>query len=205
MAQVLYVYEQVQMLSKRDEQTTEGVAIFSCDEKPGIQAVENAGGELPPVPGIDLCWMRDYDYVRGGTLSLLAGIDLLTGHVHTLVAERHRSPEFIKFLQRVDDYYPPSAKIRMILDNHSTHLSKETRVYLASLPNRFEFIFTPKHGSWLNLVESLLAKMAKTFLRGIRVSSKEELSSRIEHYLKEINDTPVIFRWKDKLDTWSLI
>jgi len=93
----------------------------------------------------------------------------------------------------------------MILDNHSTHLSKETRVYLASLPNRFDFIFTPKHGSWLNLVESFLAKMAKTFLRGIRISSKEELSSRIEQYLKEINDTPVIFRWKDKLDTWSLI
>ena len=193
------------MLHKKSEQTTEGVAILSYDEKPGIQAVENAGGELTPVPGIYPSWTRDYEYVRHGTLSLLAGIDLLTGHVHSLVAERHRSPEFIKFLQRVDDYYPPSTRIRMILDNHSTHLSKETRVYLASLPNRFEFIFTPKHGSWLNLVESFLAKMAKTLLRGIRVSSKEELSSRIEQYLKEINDTPVIFRWKDKLDTWSLI
>ncbi len=204
MAQVLYVYKQVQMLRKKDEPTTEGVAILSYDEKPGIQAIENAGGELPPVPGIYPCWTRDYEYVRHGTLSLLAGIDLLTGHVHALVAERHRSREFIQFLQRVDDYYPPPTKIRMILDNHSTHLSKETREYLASLPNRFEFIFTPKHGSWLNLVESFFAKMTKTFLRGMRVSSKEELRSRIEQYLEEINDTPVIFRWKYKLDTLSL-
>ena len=80
MAQVLYVYEQVQMLRKKGDQTTEGVAILAYDEKPGIQAVENAGGELPPVPGIDPCWTRDYEYVRHGTLSLLAGIDLLTGH-----------------------------------------------------------------------------------------------------------------------------
>ena len=74
------------------------------------------------------------------------------------------------------------------------------RLYLATVPNRFEFIFTPKHGSWLNLVETFFGKMARTFLRGIRVTSKEELKERIRKYLKEINETPVVFRWKAGLD-----
>jgi transposase len=90
------------------------------------------------------------------------------------------------------------------LDNHSSHVSKETRRFLAQFPNRFEFIFTPKHGSWLNLIESLFAKMAKSFLRGLRVQSKEELSARILKWLDEINESPVIFRWKYGLDTISV-
>jgi transposase len=72
------------------------------------------------------------------------------------------------------------------------------------LPNRFEFTFTPKHGSWLNLIESFFAKMAKTLLRGIRVASAEELKARIDLYLREVNETPVVFRWKYKLDTLSV-
>lgn len=173
-----------------------------ANEKPGMQALESTGQELPPVPGQHSSWTRDYEYVRHGTLSLLAGIDLINGHVHGLVAERHRSREFIEFLRQITVYYPPTAKIRMILDNHSAHISKETRAYLATVPNRFEFIFTPKHGSWLNLIETFFAKMAKTFLRAIRVSSKEELKERIEKYFDEINALPVIFRWRYKLDTF---
>ena len=143
--------------------------------------------------------------MRHGTLSLLAGIDLLNGHVHGLVADRHRSREFIEFLKKVDEYYPEKAHIRLILDNHSVHLSKETRAFLATRPNRFEFVFTPTHGSWLNLVESFFAKMAKIFLRGIRVSSKKELKERLEKYLEELNQSPVIFRWKYGLDTLSVV
>src|SRR2546428_2734318 len=91
------------------------------------------------------------------------------------------------------------SRIRIVLDNHSAHISKETRSYLATAPNRFEFIFTPKHGSWLNLVESFFSKLARTLLRGIRVSSKAELKARIELYLKEVNEEPVVFKWKYKL------
>jgi transposase len=76
----------------------------------------------------------------------------------------------------------------VVLDNHSAHLSRETRAYLAKAPNRFEFVFTPTHGSWLNLIESFFGKMAKTLLRGIRVKSKEELKTRIEMYLREVNE-----------------
>jgi transposase len=93
----------------------------------------------------------------------------------------------------------------MLLDNHSAHISRETRAYLATVPNRFEFIFTPTHGSWLNLIESFIGKMAKTLLRGIRVKFKEELKTRIETYLSEVNEEPVVFRWKYKLERLSVV
>ena len=134
----------------------------------------------------------------------MAGIDLLTGKVYGQVVDRHRSREVILFLKHVDQAYPATAKIRIVLDNHSAHISKETRAYLATVPNRFEFIFTPKHGSWLNLVEGFFSKMTRTMLRGIRVASKEELKQRIMKYLDEVNETPVVFRWKYGLDTLSL-
>jgi transposase len=204
MVQVLCVYKEVEMLQKAGSQTEPMVAILSYDEKPGIQALESCGQEKPPVAGQYSCWLRDYEYIRHGTLSLLAGIDLLNGHVHGLVADRHRSREFIEFLRQVDQHYSEGIKIRMILDNHSAHISKETRRYLASVPNRFEFIFTPTHGSWLNLIETFFAKMAKTFLRGLTVSSKAELKQRITKYLEEVNQAPVISRWKHGLETISI-
>ena len=148
---------------------------------------------------------RDHEYVRHGTLSLLAGIDLWNGEVLGLVRERHRSAEFIEFLRLLDARYPAEARIRLVLDNHSAHLSRETRTFLGTRPNRFEFTFTPTHGSWLNLIESFFGKMARTLLRGIRVKSKEELKTRIEMYLREVNEEPVIFRWKYKLETLSVV
>ena len=154
-----------------------------------------------PCPGRHAQIGRDHEYKRYGTVSLLAGIDLLQGEVLGLVRDRHRSTEFIEFLQLADRHYSAGQRIRVVLDNHSAHISKQTRGYLASVPNRFEFIFTPKHGSWLNLVESFFGKLARTLLRGIRVSSKAELKDRIELYLKEVNEEPVVFKWKYKLET----
>jgi len=81
------------------------------------------------------------------------------------------------------------------------HVSKETRKYLASVPNRFEFIFTPKHGSWLNLIEVFFSKLSRVMLRGLRVDSLDELKTRLEQYFEEINQTPVIFRWKYGLES----
>ena len=123
--------------------------------------------------------------------------------MHGIVYDRHRSREFIQYLQMIDAHYPQNITIRMILDNHSAHISKETRKYLATVPNRFEFIFTPTHGSWLNIIESLFAKMAKTFLRAIRVDSRDELKQRILKWIDEVNSTPVVFRWKYGLDQIS--
>lgn len=181
------------------------IAVLSYDEKPGIQAIQNTAPDLPPVPGKQPGIARDHEYIRHGTLSLLAGIDLVSGKVHGMVVNRHRSQEFIGFLKMLDLQYPPESKLRLILDNHSAHISKETRGYLATVPNRFEFVFTPKHGSWLNLVESFFGKMAKTMLRGIRIASKAELKERIEKYLDELNAAPVVFRWKYGLDSSSVV
>ena len=202
MAEVLHVYREVRMLRAEQEAGSEPglVAILSYDEKPGIQAIENTGPDLPPIPGRYPEVGRDHEYKRHGTLSLLCGIDLLTGDLLGRVEERHRSREFVAWLQDVHAHYPETWKIRIILDNHSAHISKETRAYLATVPNRFDFTFTPTHGSWLNLIEVFFSKLARTMLRGIRVKSKAELKSRIEAYLTELNQTPVIFRWKYGLE-----
>ena len=205
MVQVLHVYKEVEIWRETGARPPDLVAVISYDEKPGIQAIENTAPDLPPVPGKHSALGRDHEYIRHGTLSLLAGIDLLSGEVLGLVRKRHRSAEFIEFLKMADAHYPTGARIRIVLDNHSAHISKETRRFLATLPNRFEFTFTPKHGSWLNLIESFFGKMAKTLLRGIRVASADELKARIELYLKEVNETPVVFRWKYKLETLSVV
>jgi transposase len=199
MIDVLHVYREVAVWRKVGLRM-DVVGVLSYDEKPGIQAISNTAPDLPPVPGRHVAVGRDHEYKRHGTLSLLAGIDLLSGEVLGLVRDRHRSAEFVEFLQLADRHYPVGARIRMVLDNHSAHISQETRAYLASVPNRFDFVFTPKHGSWLNLVESFFGKLAKTLLRGIRVNSKAELRARIELYLQEINQEPVVFKWKYKLD-----
>lgn len=201
-ANVLCVYKEVEMINtgqiKRDKQTT-----ISYDEKPGIQAVKNIAAQLLPVPNKYAGIGRDYEYKRLGTLSLLAGIDLHSGKVIPLVKERHRSKEFVEFLKEVDQAYPADWKIRIILDNHSSHISKETKRYLQTIPNRFEFVFTPKHGSWLNMIEMFFSKITRGFLRHIRVESKEELKCRILQGIEEINQEPVIFRWKYKMDEIS--
>jgi len=205
MVQVLHVYNEVAIWREKGAPQPDLVAVLSYDEKPGIQAIQNTAPDLPPVPGKYATIGRDHEYIRHGTLTLLAGIDLLSGEVLGLVRPRHRSTEFIEFLKLADEHYPAGARIRIVLDNHSAHISKQTRSFLATLPNRFEFTFTPKHGSWLNLIESFFGKMAKTLLRGIRVASANELKARIELYLKEVNEAQVVYRWKYKPETLSVI
>jgi transposase len=199
MVQVLAVYKEVSVWQSTGLPAHLS-AVISYDEKPGIQAIENTAPDLPPVPGKQSYIARDHEYVRHGTVSLLAGIDLVNGAVHGLVRERHRTVEFIEFLELLNGAYATDKKIRIVLDNHSSHVSKQLQEYLLSRPNRFEFVFTPKHGSWLNLIEVFFAKMANTMLRGIRVASKQELIDRIEQYLAKVNEHPVVFRWKYKID-----
>jgi RND family efflux transporter MFP subunit len=142
----------------------------------------------------------DFVSKRHGTLSLLAGIDLLTGKVHALVRDRHRSREFIELLRLIDAAYPPNTAIKLILDNHSAHISRETRAWLASRPvGRFELTFTPKHGSWLNLIEGFFSKFARSVLRHIRVASKHELKERIMAGIDDVNRHPVVHSWSYKL------
>ena len=177
------------------------MAIISYDEKPGIQAIATTAPDLPPEPGVHATFAREHEYERHGTVTLLAGIDLVTGKVHALVKDRHRSREFIEFLKLLDAAYPAHTAIKLILDNHSAHISKETKAWLGDQPaNRFEFTFTPKHGSWLNLVEGFFSKLARSVLRHIRVASKQELKDRIMAAMDHFNHDPVVHTWAYKLD-----
>jgi len=205
MAEVLCVYREVKMLKEASENSkgkpSDAVAIISYDEKPGIQAIANTAPDLPPQPGAHATFARDHEYKRRGTVSLLAGIDLRTGQVHALVRDRHRSREFIEFLQVLDAAYPAHTAIKLILDNHSAHISKETKAWLAKQPaGRFAFTFTPKHGSWLNIVEGFFSKLTRSILRKIRVSSKQELKDRIMAAMDYINEHPVVHTWSYMLD-----
>jgi transposase len=205
MAEVLCVYREVKLIREAaaaaKQKPDDTVAIISYDEKPGIQAIATTAPDLPPVPGMHATFARDYEYKRHGTVSLLAGIDLLTGQVHALVKDRHRSREFIEFLKLLDAAYPTHTAIKLILDNHSAHISKETKAWLADQPvGRFEFTFTPTHGSWLNLVEGFFSKLARSVLRHIRVASKQELKDRIMAAMDEFNRQPVVHTWSYGLD-----
>lgn len=205
MAEVLVVYREVKLIKEAaaaaKQAPSDAMAIISYDEKPGIQAIATTAPDLPPVPGVHATFARDYEYKRHGTVSLLAGIDLLTGQVHALVKDRHRSREFIEFLKLIDAAYPAHTAIRLILDNHSAHISKETKAWLADQPvGRFEFTFTPTHGSWLNLVEGFFSKLARSVLRHIRVASKQELKDRIMAAMDEFNRQPVVHTWSYRLD-----
>lgn len=199
MAEVLCVYREVAVL-RASQEAESNVAIISYDEKPGIQAIGTTAPDLPPRPGSHSTFARDHEYKRHGTLSLLAGIDLLTGQVHASIEDRHRSREFTGFLEKLDTAYPADTAIKVILDNHSAHISKETKAWIENQPKgRFSFVFTPKHGSWLNLVEGFFSKMTRSMLRHIRVASKAELKTRILAYLDDINRDPVIHRWTYKI------
>lgn len=198
MQEVLMVYQEVNIQNEQNTVDGEHPALItvSVDEKPGVQAIKNIAPDLPPKPGVHKTVSRDYEYKRLGTVSILAALDLHNGNILAQVHDRHRSREFVSLLKELDEYYPPETTIRIVLDNHSSHISKETMKYLESRPGRFIYVHTPKHGSWLNLIESVFSKMARTFLRHIRVNSKQELKNRILQGIKEINSSPVVHRWK---------
>ena len=209
MQDVLVVYKEVEVTNdkiSRKEAAYEDLEkiTISYDEKPGIQAIKNIAPDLPPQPHLHSSFSRDYEYKRLGTVSLLAGLNLHNGEVYALVKDTHKSSDFIEFLKQVDSKIAPDKKIRFLLDNHSAHISKETKGFLLTKANRFEFCFTPVHGSWLNIVETFFSKMARSFFRGMRVGSKEELIQRIYAYIDIVNKYPVVHKWTYLMETVEL-
>jgi hypothetical protein len=139
MAEVLCVYRQVKILKEAAaaarKKPSKAVAIISYDEKPGIQAIATTAPDLPPEPGMHATFAREFEYERHGTVSLLAGIDLVSGKVHALVRDRHRSREFIEFLELLDAAYPAHTAIKLILDNHSAQSPKRPEPGSRSAPH----------------------------------------------------------------------
>jgi len=111
---VLHLYKEATI---RREEGVDGAFLVSYDEKPGIQAIGNTSPDLSPEVGSRSTFLRDAHYHRWGTVSILSGIDLLTGHIHTQVSDHHTSDDFITFLSTLDDAYPPGETIKIILDN----------------------------------------------------------------------------------------
>lgn len=202
MEEVLIVYKKVQM--KLEKKLQDEYIMVSYDEKPGIQAIANTVADKNPTEKHGFI-ARDSEYKRFGTLSLLAGINLLDGEVISIIRNRHTSDEFIEWLKVVDEKYDKDKKILVVLDNHSVHRSKKTNEYLETRKERFEFVFTPKHGSWLNIIEGFFGKLARQLLRGIRVKSKEELVERITKYIAEVNENPVIPNWTYKMNETTVL
>lgn len=207
MHEVLLVYKQIEMLFDENGElyipaAEQDVHTFSYDEKPGIQAIATTGKDLNPTTENGTI-KRDYEYKRLGTVSLLAAIDLLTGEAIPLVRDKHTADDFIDFLKILHGKYPEGDVIRIILDNHTVHTCKKVKAFLAAIPGRFDFVFTPKHGSWLNMIEGFFGKMTRQMLRGIRVSTKQELIDRIYKYFDEVNEVPVVYHWKYKMDDFG--
>jgi transposase len=192
--------KEVELLNAQPAAAERDCGIISYDEKPGIQAIKNIVADLLPVPNKHPAIVRDQEYERRGTVSLLAAIDLHTGDIISLVKDRHRSKEFVEFLSKLDGIYPKSWKIKLVLDNHSAHISKETQKYLREKSDCFDFVFTPKHGSCLNLIEVFFSKLSRSLLRHIRVGSRQELIERTYRGIAEFNQEPVFFRWRYKMD-----
>ena len=205
MAEVLCVYREVKIMKETaaasKKKPSDAVAIVSDDEKPGIQAIATTAPDLCPSPARtrpsraimninatarSACWPAS---------TCLPARFTLWSRIATAAANSSNSSRLL------DAAYPAHTAIKLILDNHSAHISKETKAWLAEQPaGRFEFTFTPKHGSWLNLVEGFFSKLARSVLRHIRVASKQELKDRIIAAMDEFNRHPVVHTWSYKLD-----
>lgn len=192
---ILMVYKEMDLALK--EVTNIGTVPYG--EEPGKRAIENTAPDPSPTKKDGFAG-REPGHGKPWAVSLLAGLNLITGEVTALVRESRKSSDFVDFLRMVDARHEPALQIRIALDNHSANASKETRKYLESRPGRFEFVFRPRHGSWLNLVESFFDKFARVCLSGMAVNSKEESIERIYRYIAEINEVPVVCHWKYEIE-----
>jgi transposase len=150
--EVLCIYHQINLLTRRGQaaDTKPAIVLSSCEEAVG--AHENSNTQHWHV-GQGETQTND-DFISQGASSLLAGIDLANGHVHGLLSNRCRSKDFVAFLKTVHNYYPRETLIRIILNDHTSHTSKEAEKFLAKVTNRFEIVSTPKNSSWHRLVHT---------------------------------------------------
>ena len=197
MRDILILYKKIAIEIETDQH--DGTITVSYDEKPGMQVISNVDEDLPPRRGAGFV-ARDYEYKRKGTVSLLAGLNLVDGHVTHIIQDSHSSQDFIEFLEKMMSEYPEAERFRIVLDNHSVHRSKKTMEFVKGCGKEMEFIFTPKHGSWLNLIESFFGKLSRCCLSGMRVKDREELERRIDLFIRSVNEDPVVYHWTYKMD-----
>ncbi len=171
--------------------------VLCADEKSQIQALDRTQPLLPMRPG--QAERRTHDYVRHGTTSLFAALDVRTGTVIGRCHRRHRAVEFRKFLDTIDDAVPPDLDIHLIIDNYATHKTPLIRRWLSKRP-RVRLHFTPTGASWINLVERWFATLTeKQIRRGVHRSTRA-LEAAIIEYITVTNEQPRPFRWTKTAD-----
>lgn len=175
----------------------ERAAVICVDEKSQIQALNRYQPILPMMPATPE--RRSHDYVRHGTTSLFAALDMTTGKVIGSLHHRHRAVEFKKFLQLVDAEVPADLDVHLILDNYATHKTPDIQRWLLRHP-RFELHFTPTSGSWLNMVERWFAELTTKKIKRGSHTSVRSLEKDIREWIATWNDDPRPYVWHKTAD-----
>ena len=166
--------------------------VLCVDEKSQIQALDRTQPLLPLAPGVPE--RRTHDYMRHGTTTLFAALDIATGEVIGEMHRRHRSSEFLKFLRTIEANVPPELDVHLVMDNYGTHKTPSIRNWFSRHP-RFHVHFTPTSASWLNQVERWFATLTTKYIRRGTHRSTRELETAIKQYLEINNATPKPFQW----------
>jgi transposase len=174
----------------------ERALVLCVDEKSQIQALDRTAPILPLRPGLPE--RQTHDYKRHGTTTLFAAFNILNGKVIGTCQDRHRSREFIRFLNHLETQLPADQEVHLIMDNYCTHKSAEVQRWLK--PKRFHFHFTPTSSSWLNQVERFFALITGRMIRRGTFHSTDELETAIYKWLATWNGEPTPFVWKASAD-----
>jgi transposase len=169
----------------------ENAVVLCVDEKSQIQALERAAPVLPMQP--HLIERRSHDYIRHGTSTLFAALNIATGHVTGRMAGRHRHQEFLTFLRQVTRAYP-GQDLHLVMDNYSTHKHAQVKAWLAANP-RVQIHFTPTHASWMNMVETWFSIAERQAIHRGSYRSVRELTTAIRAFIDGWNDRAVPFTW----------
>lgn len=175
-----------------------GTVLVSIDEKTGIQAKTRKYPEIGLRPG--RAARREFEYVRHGTVSIIAAMDVATGYVLTERIDRNTSAAFTAFLTMLDELTDPALRIHLIMDNGASHTARATRAWLAAHP-RFSVTYTPKHASWLNMIEQWFGVLTRRLLRRGDFSSRADLDDHITEFTIRHNETARPYRWSYDADT----
>jgi transposase len=171
--------------------------VLCVDEKSQIQALNRTQPGLPLTFG--KAATRTHDYKRHGTTSLFAALDVATGKVIGKLQRRHRSAEFLRFLDTIDAEVPADLDIHLIMDNYGTHKTEAVRAWFAKRP-RYHLHFTPTSASWINLVERFFALIGERHIKRGAHTSVKDLEASIEGYLATYNRAPKPFVWTKPAD-----
>jgi transposase len=175
----------------------ENALVLAVDEKSQIQAVDRSAPILPVMPGTPA--RMSHDYVRHGTTTLFAALDVASGSVIAHSYRRHRHQEFLRFLKTIDAAVPKELDLHLVLDNYATHKTPAVKAWLLKHP-RFHLHFTPTSSSWMNLVERWFAELTNRKLRRSAHRSVTELEVDIRRWINQWNADPKPFVWTKTAD-----